>query len=123
MASVSSLAAALMVVALASASCMHRGPGGPHADDIGTTSTGPGYGPQGKRGPMGRWGDDYTPGWSMMSESERAEHRERMRGFTTYEDCRAYMAKQHERMAARATERGGNPPPQPRHDACAGLQR
>jgi hypothetical protein len=75
------------------------------------------------RGPMGGWGDDDTPGWSMMSESERVEHRERMRGFKTYEECRSYMDMHREQMGARARERGGNPPQQPRHDACAGLQR
>lgn len=74
-------------------------------------------------GPRAHWGRDYTPGWSMMSEAERKEHREHMQGFKTYEECKAYMDKHHEDMAARAKERGGKPLSQPRRDACAGLRK
>ncbi len=59
----------------------------------------------------------------MMSEPERAEHRQRMQSMMSYEDCRAYRDQHHEQMAARAKERGLTMPMQPRHDACAGLKR
>jgi hypothetical protein len=59
----------------------------------------------------------------MMSEAERKEHREHMQGFKTYEECKSYMVKHHDEMAARVKERGGKPLPQPRRDACAGLKK
>lgn len=83
----------------------------------------PGQGAAPMHGPRGHWGRDYTPGWSMMSETERKEHRERMQGFQSYEECKAYMDQHHEQMATRAKERGGKPLPQPRREACAGLKK
>jgi hypothetical protein len=83
---------------------------------------GMGMGPRGARGP-GRWGPDHTPGWALMTEQERNEHRERMRAMTTYEECRAYREQHHEQMTARAKERGGQALTQPRRDACAALKR
>ncbi len=74
-------------------------------------------------GPRAHWGQDYTPGWSMMSEAERKEHRERMQGFKSYEECKAYMDRHHEEMVARAKGRGGMLLPQARRDACAGLKK
>ena len=69
-----------------------------------------------------RWGDGTTPGWRMMSEAERREHATQMRGFKSYEECKAYADKHHEQMVARAKERGRNPPAQPRRDPCAALK-
>ena len=71
----------------------------------------------------GRWGSDYTPGWSLMSPGEQQEHQARMRSMTNLEDCKAYMEKHHEQMVARAKEKGQTMPAQPRRDACAGLKR
>ena len=82
-------------------------------------------GPGGPGGPgrmHGRWGNDFTPGWSMMSPEERKEHQARMGAMTSHDDCRAYMDKHHEQMAARAKEKGRTLPAKPRRDACAGLK-
>jgi hypothetical protein len=83
--------------------------------------------PGGGKGPGGgqgahRWGSDNTPGWALMTEQERNEHRERMRAMKTYEECAAYRQQHHEQMVARAKERGGKPLGQPRRDPCAGLK-
>lgn len=69
------------------------------------------------------WGSDYTPGWALMTEQERNEHRERMRSMKTYEECKTYQEQHHEQMAARAKERGGKALPQPRRDACRSLKK
>lgn len=75
------------------------------------------------RGGMGpRWGSDFTPGWSLMTEQERAEHQTRMRAMTNHDECTAYMAQHHEQMVARAKEKGATIPAQPRRDPCAGLK-
>jgi hypothetical protein len=83
---------------------------------------GMGMGPGGGRGAP-RWGSDYTPGWTLMSQQERNEHRDRMRSMKTYEECKTYQEQHHEQMAARAKERGGKAFAQPRRDACAGLKK
>jgi hypothetical protein len=67
-------------------------------------------------------GPDYSPGWSMMSPEERSQHQAKMRSMTNYDDCKAYMAQQHEQMAARAKAQGMQMPAQPRRDGCAGLK-
>lgn len=101
-----------------------RGPGpgaGPAASaPASAAGMGMGLGP-GHRG--GRWGADHTPGWSLMSEQERNEHRERMRSMTSYDECKALRDEHHAQMAERAKARGAKPLPQPRRDACAGLKR
>lgn len=78
---------------------------------------GMGAGMRGMRG-----GSDDTPGWGLMSRAERQEHRNQMRSMKTETECRDYLAKHHEKMAARATEKGialrG-----PKRDACAGLPK
>jgi len=80
-----------------------------------------GMGPGGRRGPHA--GADYTPGWAMMSPKEREEHRARMQGAKTYDECRALQQQHHDEMAARARERGVTAPlAKPRRDACAGLK-
>ena len=71
----------------------------------------------------GRWGADYTPGWSMMTPAERQEHQARMSAMMNHDECRAYMGQHHQLMTDRAKQKGGTVPPQPRRDACAGLQR
>lgn len=109
------------------------GPGaGPRASGPGPgprAASGPGpgmrMGPGGQAGPhgRGRWGSDFTPGWTMMSPKERDEHRARMQGAKSYEECKTLQQQHHELMAARAKERGVTAPlAQPRRDACAGLK-
>lgn len=67
--------------------------------------------------------DEATPGWSMMSESERDEHRSRMRSGMSADDCQRYMQEHHRKMTERAKERGTTPPGAMRHGMCAGPQR
>ncbi len=74
------------------------------------------------RGPMTQAGADDTPGWSMMTRTERNTHRDQMRAMKTYDECTAYMAQHHEQMMARAKEKGGKPLAAPRRDACASLK-
>lgn len=80
---------------------------------------GPGMGP----GPHGRWGTDFTTGWSMMSPQEREEHQAKMRSITTYEECKSYRAQHHQQMIERAKQQGASVPAQPRHDACANFKK
>ena len=93
------------------------GPGG-----AGPAASAPGRG-MGRGRAGGRAGADYTPGWTLMTSQERAEHRARMRSMTSYDECKAYQEQTHEQMAARAKERGGKPLAQPRRDACLGLKK
>lgn len=79
-------------------------------------------GPDAGRGGMAKAGSRYTPGWSLMSLEERKEHRERVRFIKSYAECESYLAQQHDKMAARAREKGGKPLAQPRRDACKGLK-
>ena len=67
-------------------------------------------------------GADDTPGWSMMTRTERNAHRDQMRAMKTYDECTAYMAQHHEQMVARAKEKGGQALAAPRRDACARLK-
>lgn len=68
------------------------------------------------------WGSKVTPGWSMMTWSERNHHREKMWSFKTYDDCKAYLDQHHAAMQARALEKGQAPLAQPPRDACARLK-
>jgi len=86
------------------------------------SAPGMGMGPGGGRG-AARYGSDYTPGWTLMSEQERNEHRDRMRSMKTYEECKSYQDQHHEQMAARAKERGGKALAMPRRDACGSLKK
>lgn len=98
-------------------------PGAASGPGPGASTPRMGMGPGGGRGPMGRWGSDNTPGWSMMTPQERTEHQTRMRSMTSYDECKSYQAQHHEQMIARAKERGAKPLPAPRRDPCAGLKR
>ncbi|MCO5975592.1 hypothetical protein [Ideonella oryzae] len=77
-------------------------------------------GPGAQRG--GMYGPKYTPGWSVMTDAERAEHRTRMQSFTNRADCQAYVTEHHAQMAERMKQQGGQPMPQPRRDPCATLK-
>ncbi len=102
------------------------GPGaGARMQGAGPAASAPGMGagPGQRAGRQGaaRWGSDYTPGWSLMTQTERNEHRDRLRSMTSYPECQAYVAQHHEQMAARANERNQSVP-KPRRDACAALK-
>jgi hypothetical protein len=102
------------------------GPGaGPGPMGTGPAASAPGMGmgmgPGGGRGGA-RWGSEATPGWTLMSQQERNEHRDRMRSMKTYEACKAYQDQHHQQMATRAKERGGKALAPPRRDACSGLK-
>jgi hypothetical protein len=104
-----------------------KGPGtGPGPMGAAPTASAPGMGmgmgPGGGRG-AARWGSDYTPGWTLMSQQERNEHRDRMRSMKTYEECKSYQDQHHDQMAARAKERGSKALAQPRRDACGSLKK
>ena len=58
----------------------------------------------------------------MMTPEERQAHHDRMTGFKSYEECRAYVDQHHQNMVARAKERGIKAPAAPRRDMCAGLK-
>lgn len=102
-----------------------KGPGagtGPTSAGPAASAPGMGMGPGGGRG-AARYGSDYTPGWALMSQQERNEHRDRMRSMKTYEECKIYQDQHHEQMAARAKERGGKALAVPRRDACGSLKK
>ena len=71
------------------------------------------------RGPW-RAGEDNTAGWQLMTPQERIEHQARLREFTDYAACRAYLELHHQEMVDRARERA-LALPRARRDACAHL--
>lgn len=77
----------------------------------------------GMMGRGGRYGADYTPGWSMMTPEERNAHRDAMLAQKDYAECRTLMEQHHQQMAERAKAQGWAMPARPRHDGCAGLKR
>lgn len=85
-------------------------------------SPSPAPGKQAGRGHAQWWGADVTPGWSLMSWKERNEHRKHMRAMKTYDECKTYLDQHHERMAARAKEKGVEPFKPASHDACERLK-
>ena len=97
------------------------GPGGQGAGPP-ASAPGTGMGPGMGRGRGAMYGADYSPGWSMMTAEERSQHQAKMRAMASQDECRAYIAQQHEKMAARAKAEGKQLPAQPRRDACAGLK-
>jgi len=52
-------------------------------------------------------------GQQLMTEQERAEHREQMRNLRTEEEREAFRQEHHERMQERARERGVTLPEEP----------
>jgi hypothetical protein len=73
---------------------------------------GPGYGYGCGQGPGYGGGRGYgcgpndTPGWALMTEQERIEHRDRMHSLKTVDECKAYMTDFSSKMQERAKERG-----------------
>ncbi|MEO8309614.1 MAG: hypothetical protein ABI520_00435 [Caldimonas sp.] len=99
------------------ASASERGPGMGPGMGMGPGRMGPGA-----RGPRGRAGTDFTPGWSLMTPVERREHQARMQSMTGAAECNAYTTQHRQQMGERAKERGMTMPAHPRRDACAGLK-
>jgi hypothetical protein len=102
------------------------------AATAGCSSMGMGHGMGGGRGMsgagtgmgMGEAGmAESMPGWSMMSEKEREEHRARMRSGMSAAECQRYMEEHHRMMSERAKERGVAPPGEMRPGMCAGMQQ
>lgn len=71
-----------------------------------------------------RWGRGVTPGWSLMTPRERAEHRARMQAARTAQECRDVMAAQRDLVERRA-QSSGRPgvPLMPHHDPCSNWRR
>jgi hypothetical protein len=89
---------------------------------------GMGYGPGDGGGPgqgygMGRGGRGAGAYGGLMTEEERAEHRQKMHSFTTVGECKAYFDEHRAQMAARATDRGIEPGPGPRVSPCDRMER
>ncbi|HEU4344278.1 MAG TPA: hypothetical protein VFU31_22190 [Candidatus Binatia bacterium] len=72
---------------------------------------------------LGPWraSETNTRGWQFMTPEERIEHQAKVRGFRTYEECRAYQMEHHQLMEARAKQRGMALPSGGR-DFCAHLK-
>jgi hypothetical protein len=84
----------------------------PAAAQPASAPAGPGWGPGMRAGPRN------TPGWSMMTREERRQHHDKMAGFKSAEECRAYMAQHRDQMAERAKARGTTMRG-PHRDMCA----
>lgn len=117
-----SVAASAVTLLGTSALAQPQGGAGPAAGAASAASAPGGMGMGMRGGHAAQWGADFTPGWSMMTRTERNAHRDHMRAMTTYEECKTYMDQHHEQMATRAKEKGGKALAQPRRDACAGLR-
>lgn len=95
------------------------GPGGGAGVGPGAAASEAGAGPR-MHARRGQAGAGFTPGWSMMTPAERADHRARMGSIRTYDECKAYMDKHRDDMAARAKE-SGKVLAAPRRDGCRRL--
>ncbi len=76
---------------------------------------GPGWG--GRGGCRFAFNRDNTRGWSLMTQEERAAHRERMWSAKTYAECKAAQEENHNKMSERARAEGKTLP-NPRWNAC-----
>lgn len=63
------------------------------------------------------WNKDNTPGWTLMTAEERAEHQTKMRAVQTYEACKTLQNEHHQAMETRAKEKGITLRP-PRRNGC-----
>ncbi|MEO1765755.1 hypothetical protein [Thiobacter aerophilum] len=69
------------------------------------------------QGPRYRFNQTNTPGWTLMSAEERAEHQKKMLAAKTYDECKAIQEEHHKAMEARAKEKGVTLNA-PRYNAC-----
>ena len=116
---------AAFTIGAASVAALAQGPASAQRPASGPgAGAGPGPGMM-QGGGMRGWqaNSDNTPGWGMMSSTERDEHHRRMQGMTNAAECKAYMDKHRADMTERARQRGGTAPGAvaPRHDPCASL--
>lgn len=58
--------------------------------------------------------DDFVYGRELMTEQELAEHRARMRSFTTEQEREMYRLEHHQKMQERARAQGKTLPEEPR---------
>lgn len=68
-----------------------------------------------------RFNKGNTFGWSLMSNEERAAHRQKMLATKTYEECKSLQNEHHLAMEARAKEKGKTLP-EPRQMGCDRMQ-
>lgn len=47
-----------------------------------------------------------TYGWQLMTAEERSEHQAKLRGFTDFPSCKAYVDEHHTQMQERAKAKG-----------------
>jgi hypothetical protein len=65
-----------------------------------------------------RYGQIYTPGWTMMSKDERDEYAAAMGQLKNRAECVAFMTKHYELMSRRALQRNLPLPDHARLDLC-----
>ena len=116
-------------VAALSSTAFAQGPGSGPGAGPGPGASAPRMVPGSRMGQGGgmqrggpRWGKDSTPGWAMMNDEERKQHREKMQSMKSHGECTAYMEQHHQQMMERAKAKGMNMPGKPRRDACAGMK-
>ena len=61
---------------------------------------------------------ESTPGWDMLTDTERADYRKRMIAAPTPAECRRIRDEQYKMSAERARNRGIKDLPNARYDAC-----
>lgn len=64
--------------------------------------------------------DKMIYGWQLMTVEERRQHRAKMQSFATAEEREAYRKQHHEKMQARARERGVMLPDMPMRSGSPG---
>ena len=74
------------------------------------------------KGRMMEFGPNNAAGWSMMTPEERQAHRDRMHGFKSLDECKAYMEQHAKQMAERAGQRNLKHAG-PRENACEVMQQ
>ena len=74
------------------------------------------------KGRMMDFGPHNATGWSMMTADERTAHRDKMHGFKSLDECKAYMAEHAKLMDSRAKERNLKHMG-PRENACEMMQQ
>jgi hypothetical protein len=57
-------------------------------------------------------------GTPLLTEEERAQHREKMHSFKTVEECNAYLAEHRSLLTERAKEKGVSAPAGPHGNPC-----
>jgi len=70
---------------------------------------------------MARAGSDVTPGWALMTQAERDQHRAQIAAAKSLDECTALVAQHREQIAARAKEQG-KALKGPKRDACASFK-